>query len=69
VTKQFSKLTAPAARRLPVGRNFAHKYSIERNAVAYDVELHLKNCRNDLLNKSLTHQLSPTQQQQLQQAD
>ncbi|GAB3220311.1 hypothetical protein [Spirosoma arcticum] len=48
---------------------FKHKYSIERNPVAYDVELHLKNARNELLNKSLTHQLSPTQQQQLQQAD
>ena len=39
---------------------FKHKYYIERNPMAYDVELHLKNSRNELLNKSLTHQLSPT---------
>ena len=48
---------------------FKHKYSIERNPTAYEVELHLKNYRNELLNKSLLQRLSPTQQQQLQQAD
>ncbi|GAB3224988.1 hypothetical protein [Spirosoma arcticum] len=48
---------------------FKHKYSIERNAMQVDVVLHLKNYRDELLNKSLMQQLSPTQQQQLQQAD
>ena len=46
-----------------------HKYSIERNARQADVVLHLKNYRDELLNKSLTHQLSGGQQKQLQQTD
>ena len=46
-----------------------HKYSIERNITHGDVVLHLKNYRDELLNKSLMQQLSPTQHQQLQQAD
>ena len=46
-----------------------HKYSIERNVTQADVVLHLKNYRDELLNKSLMQQLSATQQQQLQQAD
>ena len=46
-----------------------HKYSIERNATHADVVLHLKNHRDELLNKSLMQQLSGGQQKELQQTD
>ncbi len=46
-----------------------HKYSIERNVTHGEVLLHLKNYRDELLNKSLMQQLSRRQQQELQQAD
>ena len=46
-----------------------HKYSIERNVTQAEAVLHLKNHRDELLNKSLMHQLSGGQQQELQQAD
>lgn len=46
-----------------------HKYSIQRDAPQADVAFHLKNYRDELLNRSLVQQLSSAQQQQLQQVD
>jgi DUF1365 family protein len=46
-----------------------HKYSIERNVTHGEVMLHLKNYRDELLNKSLMQQLSAGQQTELKQAD
>ena len=46
-----------------------HKYSIKRIVTHDEVLLHVKNFRHELLNKSLTHQLSIGQQKELQQAD
>lgn len=46
-----------------------HKYTIKRTVKQGEVLLHLKNYRNELLNQSLSHQLSSGQQQELQQAD
>ena len=46
-----------------------HKYSIQRDAPQAEVVLHLRNYRDELLNRSLVQPLSGLQQQQLQQAD
>lgn len=43
-----------------------HKYTVERNTMPQDVLLHLKNYRDELLNRSLFDQLSRVQQQELQ---
>lgn len=48
---------------------FKHKYSIERRATQADVQQHIKNYRDELLNKSLMEQLSPAQLRDLQQTD
>lgn len=46
-----------------------HKYTVERNTTHEDVLLHLKNYRDELLNRSLFDQLSNGQQQELQRVD
>jgi hypothetical protein len=46
-----------------------HKYTIERNVDVDQVIDHLKNHRDELLNRSLVEQLSPAQMQELQQND
>jgi hypothetical protein len=46
-----------------------HKYNIERRVTHGEVVLHLKNYRDELLNKSLMQQLSRAQLNELQQAD
>jgi hypothetical protein len=46
-----------------------HKYTFERNTVLQDVLLHLKNHRDELLNRSLFDQLSSGQQQELKRVD
>lgn len=46
-----------------------HKYTFERNTISQDVLLHVKNYRDELLNRSLFDQLSSGQQQELQRVD
>lgn len=46
-----------------------HKYTMERNADSNDVLQHLKNYRDELLNRSLFEQLSGGQQQELKRID
>ncbi len=49
--------------------NSKHKYSIQRQPPVEDVLLHLKNCRDELLNRSLFEQLSIGQQTELKRVD
>ncbi len=46
-----------------------HKYKLDRNVPIEQVIHHLKEYRDELLNRSLVQQLSPTQMQELQQND
>ena len=46
-----------------------HKYSIQRDAPQADVELHLRNYRNELLDRSLVQQLNNVEHQELKQVD
>ncbi|UFH57651.1 hypothetical protein [Spirosoma sp. KNUC1025] len=48
---------------------YKHKYSIERQVTHQDVVQHIKNYRDELLNRSLMQQLSSSQQRELQQTD
>ncbi|GAB3716593.1 hypothetical protein GCM10027592_58000 [Spirosoma flavus] len=48
---------------------FKHKYSIERAITHADIEQHIKNYRDELLNRSLMEQLSIAQIKELQQTD
>jgi hypothetical protein len=48
---------------------YKHKYSIQRNPSHEEVMLHLRNQRNELLNRSLFEQLSAAQNELLQQVD
>lgn len=48
---------------------YKHKYSIERQIIHGDVLQHIKNYRDDLLNRSLMEQLSVGQLKELQQTD
>lgn len=46
-----------------------HKYSIQRDVAPADVELHLRNYRDELLDRSLVQQLNSVQNQELRQVD
>jgi hypothetical protein len=46
-----------------------HKYVVERQTVHADVLLHVKNYRDELLNRSLFQELSSSQQKQLKETD
>jgi hypothetical protein len=48
---------------------YKHKYSIERTVSHADVLQHIKNYRDELLNRSLMQQLSVSQLQELRQTD
>jgi len=48
---------------------FKHKYSIERTVTHSDVVQHIKNYRDELLNKSLMEQLSTGQLKELRETD
>jgi hypothetical protein len=69
--KPFKNLKLVNFERPAISLSFAskHKYTIERNVTHHEVVLHLKNYRDELLNKSLMQQLSPKQLGELQQAD
>ncbi|GAB3898889.1 hypothetical protein GCM10028825_48360 [Spirosoma agri] len=48
---------------------YKHKYSIERTVTHSDVEQHIRNYRDELLNRSLMQQLSIAQLKELQRTD
>ena len=48
---------------------YKHKYSIQKNVIHADVVQHIKNYRDELLNRSLMEQLSVGQLKQLKQTD
>ncbi|GAB4019246.1 hypothetical protein [Spirosoma koreense] len=48
---------------------YKHKYSVQRTPTHEEVMLHLRNHRDELLNRSLMAQLSAAQNEQLQQTD